>query len=77
MMTPKRRHSTLIFTSFFIEWRKKITEFARNLVQQVDLNCSMAPFLPLWYFPFATSLNDNWFSACSHSPQASYLSEAF
>ena len=52
-------------------------QFARNLVQQVDLNYSMAPFLPLWYFPFAISLNDNWFSACSHSPQASYLSEAF
>ena len=77
MMTPKGWLSRLIFTSFFIEWTKKITEFARNLVQQVDLKYSMAPFLPLWYFPFAISLNDNWFSACSHSPQASYLSEAF
>ena len=52
-------------------------QFARNLVQQVDLNYSMAVFLPLWYFPFAISLNDNWFSASSHSHQASYLSEAF
>ena len=77
MMTPKRRLSTLIFASFFIEWTKKFTEFARNLVQQVDLNYSMARFSPLWYFPFAISLNDNWFSACSHSSQASYLSEAF
>ena len=77
MMTPKRRLSTLIFAFFFIGWTKKITEFARNLVQHVDLNYSMAPFLPLWYFPFAISLNDNWFSACFHSPQASYLLESF
>ena len=77
MMTRKRRLLTLIFAFFFIELTKKNIEFARNLVQQADLNYSMAPFLPLWYFPFAISLNDNWFSACSHSPQASYLLECF
>ena len=62
MMTPKRRLSTLIF-AFFYWMDKTITEFARNLVQHVDLNYSMAPFLPLLYFPFAISLNDNWFRA--------------
>ena len=66
-----------ISRSFFIEWTRKFSESARNLVQQADLNCSWALFPRLWHFPFAISLNNNWLSACSHSPQGSYFSEAF
>ena len=63
--------------SFFIQWREIFSESARNLVQHVDLNYSKALFLPLWSFPFAISLNDNWLSDCSHSFQGPYLLELF